>query len=246
MGDSKRHFTGQNHSSTQTGCAGSFSAQKEVVRCPEFCQSRGMRKLNPEMANIVGQAKDLFFLAPLIESKENPPRLYVYPRNNGLMVQMSISGRQHLIGSGLQDMEIACRFADMATLRFKKYRRRLAWNYSEAQAIADTANTEENGGALANWLLARLASELGNDGMLEERKEVFHSPVKEKQKPNRRTVEMRLAELEKRVATLESNQFNRVAPSVITPAPPNTGSEPIYTPPTIWCASTPLDLSKPI
>lgn len=224
--------------------------------------------MNKEMAELVGQAKDILFLAPLIEQKESPCH-YVSAGNCGLMVSMSISGIQRNLGRGFIDAEMASRFADMASLRFRKYRRRLEWNYSEAQAIADTANTEECGGEMANFLLGRLHNELR--GSLKEC-DVSAEPKAK----TRRTVHSRLAALEaafKALSILEAvvvslqNEVNAAnqtiaslaGPVVIVPpihtTDPIPAYEPVFypnitctgpdpslhitnTPPTIWKAKT--------
>jgi len=162
-----------------------------------------MEKMDDELLGILGDAKELVFLAPPIGDPGKWVR-YAAPSRRcgfGFYVRMSISGVQRILADGILDMEIAQRFADMASLRFKKYRRSLKWNFSEAQAVADTKNEEENGGALANFLLARLENKFRNEGTLKE---------VEPQKVNqpsavRRTVESRLAELDKRLATLASD-----------------------------------------
>lgn len=153
------------------------------------------------------KAADLMFLADLIEPTTKFPMHNVRTRGGfggfgQYVIQIPMSGKKRFIGYKISDPEIACRFADMASLRFRKYIRRVKWNFSEAQAIADTANTEENGGQLATFLLVRREKIWKRDGIILT--EV--GPVKV-QTPKRRTVESRLHALEvgflERVAALE-------------------------------------------
>jgi hypothetical protein len=162
-----------------------------------------MEKMDNELRDILGRAKDLLFIVPPIQPKA-PPIYYVTPSHrcgSGFIVKMSISGQQHTLADGIIDLEIACRFADMASLRFKKFRRNLKWNFSEAQAIADTRNDEENGGQLANFLLARLHNRLEEAGQLKEIHIDRSGPAPAI--PVRRTVESRLATLEQTLSHLE-------------------------------------------
>lgn len=219
-----------------------------------------MERFDEELQDIATRAADLMFLAPLLEPTTKFPMHYVCSRgNDNLHVQLSVSGRQRLIGHKILDPEIACRFADMASLRFRKYRKHTKWNFSEAQAIADTKNDEENGGMLACFLLTRLFNRWRNAGTL---KEIEATP--EKPKSNRRTVESRLVVLEEQlnelridaiekrldnalltIASLQDKVFllESDTPIIIPtfyPAPTITCTDPsispniIKTPPTIW------------
>src|SRR5688572_19074090 len=112
-----------------------------------------------ELANLALETKNVIFLTELIDPNIPAIQHYVYgreKRNGGqvFVVQLSISGTQRELGE-FSEIEPALRFADMATLRFKRYRKRSTYNFSEAQAIADTNNTEENGGVLAGYILSR-------------------------------------------------------------------------------------------
>lgn len=205
---------------------------------------------------MIGQAKDTFFVAPLIEPKESPCH-YVSNGNCGLMVLMSISGIQRNLGRGFIDAEMASRFADMASLRFRKYRRRLEWNYSEAQAIADTANDEDNGGKLVNWILGRIHNEIRSS-----LKECSAPKNPAELKANRRTAkaalaslesrivisELRIDRLEKSLSDLADKAFRNQAPAPDNPPisypqvtcidPDNNQLAVIKTVPTIWKGKT--------
>lgn len=164
--------------------------------------------------NVAGTARDLMFFAPPLEPRTalSLPMHFVCSRDDGQLVQMTISGKQYLLGEKIYDPEIACRFADMASLRFRKYRRgNPRWNFSEAQAIADTANTEENGGQLAVFLLTCLENKLRRAGMLVE----ITSTINTQPKQPRRTLEQRIAAIEQRITQLEQQSYdNKPEPGV--------------------------------
>ena len=184
-----------------------------------------MEKMDDELLGILGDAKELIFLAPPVG--ELTQVKYVTPSQRcgfGFIVKMNVSGIQRILADGILDKEIACRFADMASLRFRKYRRNLKWNFSEAQAIADSKNEEENGGALANFLLARLENKFRNDGTL---KEIMCRDNKQPSARLRRTVEQRLA-------ALEQPGYVPVVTSGGTFPPSQTPQPPI---PIIWCGN---------
>lgn len=153
---------------------------------------------------VTGGYADLMFLTPLIVDKENPCKYLAKIRECHWTVKMRISGREHEIGHDIGDSEIASRFADMAMLRFRNYRKSLDWNFSEAQAIADTANTEEKGGQLANYLLTRVENWLKNKNALKV-VERLSPPPKDPSaaRANRRKADSRIAALELRMATHE-------------------------------------------
>lgn len=158
-----------------------------------------MEMIDEELQDIATRAADLMFITPLLVPTEKYPMHYVCSRGvDNFIVQLSVSGRQRLIGHKIVDPEIACRLADMASLKFRKYRKHTKYNFSEAQAITDTKNDEENGGVLACFLLARLFNRWRNADTLKE-----IAPASVKVKSNRRTVESRLASLESRLAALE-------------------------------------------
>lgn len=186
------------------------------------------------------KAADLVFIAPLIEPNVSPRTHNVSTRTGPggfgqYLVKVRLGSKQFFIGHRIADLEIARRFADMATLRFRKYIKRIKWNFSEAQAIADTANTEENGGELAGMLLIRRERLWKNDGIILE--EIFQ-PAPRAPSPKRRTVESRLAALESELgvakltlASLQDKVFVLElppTPTVYDPTPPT----PTF--PTIW------------
>lgn len=158
-----------------------------------------------EWLEVTGGYADLMFLTPLIINKENPCKYLAKIRECHWTVKMRISGREHEIGHDIGDSEIASRFADMAMLRFRNYRKRLDWNFSEAQAIADTANTEEKGGQLANYLLTRVENWLKNKNALKV-VERLSPPPKDPSaaRANRRKADSRIDALESRQTAQET------------------------------------------
>lgn len=185
------------------------------------------------MAKLVGETKDIIFLAPLIEEKIVHQPRYVYGREkrNGetvFAVQLSISGTQRELGE-FSDLEPALRFADMATLRFRKYRRNSVFNYSEAQAVADTANDEDNGGKLAIYILSRQENVLRAGGNLSE---VSRSaPINPVHRRTAKSVLSRLAVLEAVVVSLQNElKISVIVPPIIITDPIIPAPAPIFYP----------------
>lgn len=190
------------------------------------------------------KASQLMFMAGLIEPTTKFPMYNVSTRvgPDGFgqnLVSLFMSGKERFIGYKIADPEIACRFADMATLRFRKYIRRVKWNFSEAQAIADTANNEQDGGELARMLLDRRANTWKLAGII--LKEVPKA-ASVKVKSNRRTVESRLASLESRLAALESNRVTVAVPPIHT-TDPLPQAPPIFYPTVTCTGPTPIPIT---
>lgn len=146
----------------------------------------------------------MLFFNPLIDSTITPAGYAVSQQNDfRFTVRFSINGKRWSL-CGIQDFETACRFADMFVLRFRKYLRvdAIRWNFSEAQAVADTADDSERGGNLANFFLARSERELA--GVLVERTRTDEPRTAKPAQVNRLDVlEACNAKLEQRIGDLE-------------------------------------------
>lgn len=141
------------------------------------------------MSNIL---KSIHVSTQTLEFKHAPKELfnrsravyaYCSPQYTGklFMVKMSIAGAQYVLGY-FQTLPTAARFADMASLFFKPYRRgEPVFNFNEAQAVFDLANETE-----AVALLEKIWHCLNDAGKLTEEKE--EKPVAEEKILKAKTV----------------------------------------------------------
>jgi len=117
------------------------------------------------------------------------------------VVKFSIGGRVRTLGF-FSLRESACRFADMVTLRFWKYRKRNTpqrFNFSQAQAETDTNTHTEAAFILAqieNHLSAHLTEYVNRTPIPRKKKLSFDDRVA--------TLREDIAKLEARIADLES------------------------------------------
>jgi len=206
-----------------------------------------MKKLDPQTASLIKSARHLKFSDAPIPLKRN---LFVYrTAGNSYVVQMSIAGSQVVLAY-IDDYQSALRFADMASLRFQRYRKGPPkYNYSEAQATYDTQNEEENGGALANFLLARLAVAFGdflNDTQPKQKLCAPSSPAKLSLDERLDALELRITNLDNEaikylqdrltnsLANLETRLANLEALTEITTPIYDNIEKPTPAPVTIW------------
>ncbi len=157
-----------------------------------------MKRLDPQTASLIKSARHLKFSDEPVPCNRN---LFVYATaGNSFVVQMSIAGSQVVLAY-IDDRQSALRFADMASLRFQRYRKGPPkYNYSEAQAIADTANEDADGGVLANFLLARLAVAFSDFLNEPQPKQKLLAP----KSPANLSIDERLDALELRITNLDN------------------------------------------
>lgn len=202
-----------------------------------------------EITKYPWECLNLRFDKPLIDPEKTSPRynVYAYRGKASCVVKLTLSGVQQVLGY-FDNLEIASRYADMATLKFHKFIKRPRFNFSEAQAKTDDENdgyeitdTDKSPG-FAHFILTRIFNEYNQAGKLVE---VSGQLKPETGKRGRKlaeylqfvkrlsvTVEQLQSEvrtLKQKVATLEG----RV--TAITPEPPIDGAQPAPTPLTVWC-----------
>lgn len=187
----------------------------------------GRLSKDPALSAIVRGTRSLEFSNP-INSSQHPRSLHVYnfPGNPKCpyAVRCCIAGKMRTLGAFFT-RDNACRFADMVTLRFWKYRGRdipKEFNFSEQQAVADTGSNPE-----AAYILAQVEVHLSADLVI-----YTGEPRQLKPRAPRVTIHQRIANLEARIANLESKQqptttyFQSTDSPIIQPTPPV---------PNIWC-----------
>jgi len=161
---------------------------------------------DPILANICKESATILF-APLLSDHKLTSMHHVYClpaiTRRPYVVKFSIGSRVRTLGF-FSIRENACRFADMVTLRFWKYRRRNTpqrFNYTEAQAIADT-----NGNPEAAYILAQVETHLS----VHLTEYSIRTPIVRKKKlsweEKTATLRNEIANLEVRIAALESKQ----------------------------------------
>jgi len=147
-----------------------------------------------ELANELRETQFLDSLHEFADRSDTPlnelRRVYSMPNGKTWAVRMFLGGQNRCIGY-TDDINAACRFADMAAWRFWKYRTRGArpptdgeLNFSAEVAKSDCFN-ETN----ASYLISRIESHLRNNGTLPEYKELeAEREANRKKRDARRTV----------------------------------------------------------
>jgi hypothetical protein len=160
-----------------------------------------VKKQDERIAAIIQDTKRILFDDPPFEMPDDLPCHHVYPFSSGYEVQLSLKNVVCRLGY-FNDKITACRFADLATYRWEKYRKAIPkYNFSITQAKIDTMAEDESGGELANFILAKLHVIFSEDGLLVEK-----SPGRLKPKP----MSGEVAELKKNFEQLTANLQARI------------------------------------
>jgi hypothetical protein len=179
--------------------------QKRKKLCAHalFCQAGPVRKQDARTEAIISESKTVNFDYPLMDRNSTPRMHHVYKATEDeFEVHMKFKNMVCLLGR-FRNLETACRFADMATYRWRDYRRTtLKYNFSESQARIDSADDSETGGTLARHLLGRIQTILTSEGLLSHTKFVRKQP-KEKKQGNANPVSARVAKLSLRLDGFE-------------------------------------------
>ena len=181
---------------------------------------------DPTLAGICKDSSTLQFRPPIAAFKQTSMHhVYCLPAitRRPYVVKFSIGGRVRTLGF-FSTRETACRFADMVTLRFWKYRRRNTpqrFNFSQEQALEDTNTNEE-----AAYMLAQIENHLS--AHLTEYINRTPIPRKKKLSWSDRVATLRadIANLESRIAVLESKSMQPVFDIIEKP----TTTQPV----TLW------------